>query len=173
VPGIGDKGASALLQQYGSLESIIEHIDELKPKIAESLREHEQQARDSKHLATIVRDAPVTLDLEESRARGFDHYRVIELLRELEFRRLLDTLAQVEVALGVTTPPTIQVTEEPAQAETPGGVTAPKGTHQMPLFSDGDNPEGATIAPPAPAKLTDARRSTASALLLPDERKQA
>ena len=79
VPGIGDKTASALLVQYGSLENILDHLDELKPKQAESLREHADQARHSKHLATIVRDAPVELDLEASHVRGFDRNRVVEL----------------------------------------------------------------------------------------------
>ena len=64
VPGIGKVTATALLQQYGSLEGILEHLDELKPKQTETLRAHAEQARHSKVLATIVRDADVHLDLD-------------------------------------------------------------------------------------------------------------
>jgi DNA polymerase-1 len=162
VPGIGDKGASSLLQQYGSLEGIIEHIDELKPKVAESLREHMDQARASKVLATIVRDAPVTLDLEASRATGFDHYRVIDLLRELEFRKLLDTLAQVEIVLGVAG--AYPTAAAPGETQ---GKPSPGGTQQMNMFGDGE-------ASTATAEETsDPRRSTVEALQSKEERERA
>ncbi|HEY7356775.1 MAG TPA: 5'-3' exonuclease H3TH domain-containing protein, partial [Ktedonobacterales bacterium] len=63
VPGIGDKTATNLINQYGTLEDILAHIDELPPKVRATLQEHEALARQCKHLATIVTNVPVTLDL--------------------------------------------------------------------------------------------------------------
>jgi DNA polymerase-1 len=100
VPGIGDKTASALLQQYGSLEGVLDHVDELKPKQAETLREHADQARHSKILTTIVRDADVSLDLEASRLRPFNRQLILRLLQDLEFRSLLAKVDQVEAVIA-------------------------------------------------------------------------
>ena len=69
VPGIGEKTASKLLTEYGDLEGVLAHIDDLTPKEQRLLREMGDQARQSKYLATIVLDAPVKLDLEACRAR--------------------------------------------------------------------------------------------------------
>src|ERR671939_704495 len=63
VPGIGDKTAAQLLQQYGSLETVLEHIDEISgAKRKQNLTEHAENARISKILATIKRDVPVEVD---------------------------------------------------------------------------------------------------------------
>jgi DNA polymerase-1 len=92
VPGIGEKTASKLLTEYGDLEGVLAHIDELTPKEQRLLREMGDQARQSKYLATIVLDAPVELDLEASRAGQFNRDTVIALFRELEFRTLVDKI---------------------------------------------------------------------------------
>ncbi|MGZ3674115.1 MAG: DNA polymerase I [Ktedonobacterales bacterium] len=92
VPGIGQKTATKLIEQYGTLEGILEHVDELAPRVKASLSEHAEQARQSKYLATIVRDAPVTLDLEAARALIYDPDKVLALFRELEFHSLVDKL---------------------------------------------------------------------------------
>src|SRR5215471_15289365 len=92
VPGIGEKTASKLLTEYGDLEGVLAHIDELTPKEQRLLREMGDQARQSKYLATIVLDAPVELDLEASRAGQFNRDKVIALFRELEFRTLVDKI---------------------------------------------------------------------------------
>jgi DNA polymerase-1 len=171
VPGIGDKTASALLVQYGSLEAILDHLDELKPKQAESLREHAEQARNSKKLATIVRDIDeVSLDLEASHARGFDRERVIELLRELEFRRLLDTLNQVEAALnpGDESAPSGSPAGDGPQLETAAASPSFSGPQQMTMFDDG-TPR--PIDDGKPLDLT--RRSSAAVLALVEERVKA
>src|SRR5215469_14897116 len=92
VPGIGEKTATRLLTDYGSLEGILAHIDELSPKEQRLLREKSEQALQSKHLATIVLDAPVTLDLEACRVGQINRERVLALFRELEFRTLVDKI---------------------------------------------------------------------------------
>src|SRR5205823_6329257 len=59
VPGIGDKTAGQLIAQYGSLDAVIEHVDELSPARARNIREHAEQARQSKLLATMRRDLDI------------------------------------------------------------------------------------------------------------------
>ncbi|MFH1650754.1 MAG: DNA polymerase I [Chloroflexota bacterium] len=96
VNGIGDKTAVKLLQQFGSIEGIYEHLDEVEPaRLREKLRDGEGIAFRSKELATIIRDVPVTLDLEESHVTHYDREEVVTLLRELEFRSLLDKLPDI------------------------------------------------------------------------------
>ncbi|MDY6916584.1 MAG: 5'-3' exonuclease H3TH domain-containing protein [Chloroflexota bacterium] len=97
VSGVGEKTAAKLIQQFGSVEGLYRHIDEVSPaKLQQRLRESEDAAVQSKRLATIDRDTPVTLDLGACAVAPFDRDRVVELLRELEFTRLLDKLRAVD-----------------------------------------------------------------------------
>ena len=96
VKGIGEKTAVKLIQQFGSVEDIYQHLDEVEPpKLQEKLRENEPAARQSKELATIVTDMPVTLDLEDTRVTRFDRQKAADLFRELEFFSLLPRLPEV------------------------------------------------------------------------------
>ena len=65
VPGIGDKTASQLIQKYGSLEGVLEHVDEQTPARRKALAEHADQARNSKVLATMRRDLDIDCDPAE------------------------------------------------------------------------------------------------------------
>jgi len=106
VSGIGGKTAIKLIQQFGSLEHIYEHIDEVTPeKLKARLRDNEDIARKSKELATIVTELPIKLGLEESKLSHFNRQKVTELFRELEFARLLPRLSEVgEAAPDSSTP---------------------------------------------------------------------
>src|SRR5271165_6165979 len=98
IPGIGDKTASELIQSYGSLEGVLSHIDEIKgAKRKENLREHAEDARVSKQLATVQRDVGVDLDIAAESVREPDRSRVREVFREYELR---DPLRRLEEALG-------------------------------------------------------------------------
>ncbi len=94
VKGIGEKTATGLLQAYGTLEGIYEHLDEIKNKRAhEALASQREAAFLSRNLARIVREAPIQLaDVEQCRAGDFDRNKVVILFRELEFRSLLNRL---------------------------------------------------------------------------------
>ncbi len=106
VPGIGEKTATKLLQQFGTVEGIYEHIGEVTPeKLRENLREHEEDARFSKELATIHRDAPTPLDLEACRLQKFDRARVEKLFHQLEFRSLIPRLPE---SLGAEQPSVVK-----------------------------------------------------------------
>ena len=72
VPGIGPKKAAALITQYGSLEGVIAHADEVKGKMGENLRAHIEDARTSKQVAIIRKDAPVSCDFDAVRFPSFN-----------------------------------------------------------------------------------------------------
>jgi len=96
VSGIGEKTAAKLIQQFGSLDQIYAHIDEVAPaKVQALLRENEAVARQSKELATIVIQAPVSLNLDACKTSHYDRNRVTKLFRELEFFSLLPKLPEM------------------------------------------------------------------------------
>ncbi len=111
VPGIGNKTAVKLIQQFGSVEEIYTHIDEVTPdRIQTILRENEAIARQSKKLATIDIRTPVTLNLDECQLSHYDRSKVTELFRELEFYNLLPKLPEMveagpEAGIQVKTEP--------------------------------------------------------------------
>ncbi len=93
VSGIGDKTAVKLIQSFGGVEDIYEHIDEVTPvKLREKLQQNEEIARKCKVLATIARDMPIELDLAVSDANNFDHNKAVAFFHELEFTKLLSRL---------------------------------------------------------------------------------
>ncbi len=97
VEGVGDKTATRLLRQYGSLEAIYDHLDEIQPaRFRTALEKGREDAFLSRQLSTIRTDLPVELDLEACKARQFDRERVLELFRQLEFRSLINRLPTPE-----------------------------------------------------------------------------
>jgi len=89
VPGIGDKGARALVQEYGPVEAVLEHAGEVKRKAyREGLESHRDEALLSKRLVTLRTDAPVTLDLDELKRQDVDRAAAHALFKELEFQAL-------------------------------------------------------------------------------------
>ncbi len=116
VPGIGDKTATRLLQQFGSLDRLYAHIDEVTPpRLRDTLRENEALARQSRELATIVTRTPVTLNMDDCLLSQHDRKQVTELLRELEFYSLLPKLAEMEPEGAAE--PAVQVIAQPPRGE--------------------------------------------------------
>jgi DNA polymerase-1 len=99
VPGIGDKTASQLIRRYGSLEGVLEHLEELTPARAKALAENAQQARDSKLLATVRRDLELGCDPNELVVSAPDRSRLKEMFRRFEFRGLLSRVESLDEAL--------------------------------------------------------------------------
>ncbi len=98
VPGIGDKTAAQLLQQFGTLEEVLANIDKVSgAKRKENLTNHADDARVSKQLATAIRDVPVEIDIEQCVAGEPDRSKLREFFREFELR---DPLRRLEEALG-------------------------------------------------------------------------
>ncbi|MEO5986721.1 MAG: DNA polymerase I, partial [Candidatus Limnocylindria bacterium] len=98
VPGVGEKTAVSLLQQFGTLDGIYEHLDEVKGKMRERLGEHRESAHMSREIGRIVVDLPVELGLDEARTGRYDRRAVAQRLRELEFRSLIDRLPASSIA---------------------------------------------------------------------------
>jgi DNA polymerase I len=99
VPGIGEKTASQLIQEHGSLEGVLDNIDQISgAKRKENLTNHAEDARVSKTLATAIRDIELgEIDLDHIAAREPDRSRLRETFREFELRAPLERL---EEALG-------------------------------------------------------------------------
>jgi len=90
VPGIGEKGASKLVSEYGSLESLLEHAHEVRNKRQrEALEQHGEGARLSKELVTIVTDLDLDVALDDLRYRGPDRESARSLFEELEFTSIV------------------------------------------------------------------------------------
>ncbi|MBP6963298.1 MAG: DNA polymerase I [Armatimonadetes bacterium] len=93
VPGIGDKSATKLIQEYGSLDNVLAHIDEIADSRARNaLKAAPEMAEQSRHLARIVTDVPLDLDLEACGYRGPDFDSLRDLFKRLEFKSLLRRL---------------------------------------------------------------------------------
>ncbi|PLX42179.1 MAG: DNA polymerase I [Deltaproteobacteria bacterium] len=92
VPGIGPKGAAKLIEEFGSLEGIIEHSGEVKGKRGEALREHLDRIRMNVPLVTIERDLDLPIGEKDLTPRERDRTKLAALFRELEFKRFLKEL---------------------------------------------------------------------------------
>ena len=88
-PGVGPKTATKLLAQYGTMENMLDHADEIKGKLGEKIRDNAEQGRMSKMLARIICDVPVQFEAEVFIKEDPDIEKITELFQELEFRTLL------------------------------------------------------------------------------------
>src|SRR5215211_348011 len=104
IPGIGDKTAGQLIAQYGSLEEVIAHADELSPSRGRAVREHADQAHASKELATMRRDLQLDGEPTDLVAEPPDRSRLKEIFRRFEFRGLLSRVDTLDEALPAAEP---------------------------------------------------------------------
>ena len=90
IPGVGEKTATKIIVEYGSIENAHEHLEELKPNRArESMREHYDMAQMSKALATICTDSPIEFSYEDAKLGNLYTKEAFLLCRQLEFKNLL------------------------------------------------------------------------------------
>ena len=90
IPGVGEKTATKIIVEYGSIENAHEHLEELKPNRArESMREHYDMAQMSKALATICTDSPIEFSYEKAKLGNLYTKEAFLLCRQLEFKNLL------------------------------------------------------------------------------------
>ena len=104
-PGVGPKNAEKLIQQFGSIENLLEHTGELKGAQKQRIEENAEQIRMSKWLATIITDVPITLDADEMSRKAVDMDALRQVFTELEFRTLTQRLidgGEANVGLGNT-----------------------------------------------------------------------
>jgi len=113
VPGIGDKTAGQLIAQYGSLEGVLEHVDELSPARRKSISEHAEQTVASKQLATMRRDLDIDCEPAELVLSPPDRSALKEMFRRFEFRALLGRVDLLDEALPAAAPLVVEGEEIP------------------------------------------------------------
>ena len=89
-PGVGEKTATKLIQQFGSIENLLAGTDQLKGALKSKIENNKEQIEFSKFLATIKTDVPIELDMEQLKKEEPDEEKLRSLFEELEFRTLLD-----------------------------------------------------------------------------------
>ena len=99
-PGIGPKGATLLISQFGGIDGVYEHIDELKGKQKESLVNFEEQVRLSRKLAEIIIDVPLNHTPGELVRQDPDHQLLNDIFSELEFRNMVSKLPKAETVIA-------------------------------------------------------------------------
>ncbi len=104
VPGIGEKTAAKLVNAYGNLEGIFEHLEELPPKQRQNLGEFHDQVFHNREMSILERGVPIEVAVEDLHIGGWDHETVRLLFQQLEFRtlypRLLEALGETDDSLA-------------------------------------------------------------------------
>lgn len=112
VPGIGEKTAVTLLQEFDTLDNIYAHLDDIKPTVAKKLEAGKELAYMSKEVGRIWTDAPVTLDWDVASIDDIDLQKVADILKRLEFHSLIRRLPK-----HMQLQPVEEVKEEAIEAE--------------------------------------------------------
>ena len=138
IPGIGDKTAGQLIAQYGSLEEVIAHAEELSPARSRAVLEHADQARASKVLATMRRDLALDVDVAALVASPPDRSTLKEIFRRFEFRGLLGRVDTLDEALPAAELPRAETESVPWRSGGPEELVV--NHHKVPIgvaFADG------------------------------------
>ena len=114
LPGVGDKTAKKFIAEYGSMEELLANTDNLKGKLKEKIETNKELGLLSKKLATIILDVPVDFSPNEFKFKVTDLFEVKDVFRELEFRRLIESVDRIfkinndDEALEIKSESTIQ-----------------------------------------------------------------
>ena len=160
IRGVGEKTAKKLIAQFGSIEQMVEHVDDIKnDKLREMVREHADDALFSKQLATIRLDAPIAFDEELLRRQEPDYAMLRDLCNELEFRQFA---RRVFTDLSLSDPQkAVQWNHQTSQNNQPAPTAS---AHQNPPAS----PEVLTLfdldTPPANTHKVECQTLTAEVL---------
>ncbi len=127
VPGVGEKTAAQLISQFGSLDALMAHADEIKGKRGEAIRASSEILPLSRRLVQLRRDAPVHLDLDSARVARLNLGELLPILRELGFNRYQD---EVRALLGE--PPPADAREAPPAAPVRPAPPIPGGLFDAP-----------------------------------------
>ena len=153
-PGVGPKNAEKLIQQYGSIENLLEHTSELKGAQKQRIEDNAEQIRLSKWLATIITDVPVTLEADALRREPVDMDALRRVFTELEFRTLTQRLidgGEANAGLDVDNSPASQPAK-PVEPVKP--APRPSAGKELSLF-DLSVPAPVTSAPSSAKTLSD------------------
>ena len=92
IPGVGEKTAAKWIREYGSFDGLVEHVDSVKGKVGDALREHLASVMRNRQLTELVRDVPLDLDLASLQRQAWDRDQVHTLFDNLQFRVLRERL---------------------------------------------------------------------------------
>ena len=146
IPGVGEKTATKMIVEFGSVENAYAHLEEVKPnKAKESLRAHYDMASLSKTLATIDTDVPLEFSYEEARLGNLYTPEAYQLCRELEFKNLLGRF-DASSAPDQSVEQNFFVCEDPEGADMIFRKAAEKNKAGIALISDRGNVYGLGIA---------------------------
>jgi DNA polymerase-1 len=145
VPGIGDKTAAQLVQKYGDIEGVIEHADELKPKISAGVEEMADQIRINKELGYLLDDVEMDIDLGDIRLEPWDDEEVRQLFTSLEFKTLYERLREYDLAPETQTSVVEVAAERMSAGDEP--TTTVGIAWDSSWFAFASDPEHATVAP--------------------------
>ena len=156
-PGVGEKTASSLIQQFGSIESLLANTDQLKGKLKERVEAGREQIELSRWLAQIVTDVPIQLDMEALEAKECDREALIAHFTDLEMRSLINRKFGVQQATVATAASVLSVPTSTADA-------------QLDLFATASEAEPAatSFAETAPQTLSSYSATDASYHLVND-----
>jgi len=129
IPGVGEKTAKKFIAQFGSLENLYANLDQLKGKLKEKVANAKDLAFMSKDLVTIRTDAPVEFDEKDFLLEPPDTEKVMEIFKELEFRRLSEIFKDIyggqSPATDTDVPLFTEIFGQPATDETASGQKTP------------------------------------------------
>lgn len=156
VPGIGEKTASKLIAEYGTLEGVYDNLDRLTPKLKQLLESYRDQAFHSRYLSRIVTDVPVQLELDRCRTGAYDRTRLVEFFRELGFKSLADRIPRsaAEPGVAVPAPPDRGSAESTSQLSL-FAVDAAAHLRDSPAMSGAPAMALATVTEKAPATVAE------------------
>lgn len=129
VPGVGAKTAAKLLNQYGSLEGIMEHLEALTPKLRSSLEDYTDQVALNTQLIPLVRDVPLALSLEDLAIGEWDLKSAQEMFEFLEFHRIWSRTLAVFCSRPVSGVASLDVVVPPPSLPTVAAEVSLKTAH--------------------------------------------
>ena len=128
-PGVGEKTASKLINEFGTVEKLIENTAQLKGKMREKVEGAVEDIKMSKFLATIRTDVPLELDLEQLRLKEPDTAKLQEIFTELEFKSFANRLLNKAEKPKKVDNRQLSLFDEPAMAEADSSLFEPQSSH--------------------------------------------
>ncbi|MBQ8601879.1 MAG: DNA polymerase I [Bacteroides sp.] len=143
-PGVGEKTAQKLVAQFGSIENLLEHTEELKGALKTKVENNKEMILFSKFLATIKTDVPIELNMEDLQREAPDEEALRKIFEEMEFRSLMERVFNREKKITTTENTIKKPTGQPDLfngqlslfGNTPTPSTASKGQKQGNLFAE-------------------------------------
>jgi len=139
IPGVGDKTAKKFIKDYGSLEGLLENVDQLKGKMKEKVESNHDQALLSKKLATIIIDAPIEFNPTELKRDPLDKKKLEEVFAEVEFRTLSKRILGEEVSITSPSGGQMDLFNSASNAEEKSGDLSPTESSEMEEFKTIEN----------------------------------